>query len=252
WMRVQARLRNNTRNASNNAKVPYLLSGKLFCGACGAAFVANSTSNKGSIWRYYICGERNRKRSCDMPRVRKEEIEEEVIDMIANFFDIDVESAISDLELMFANMKEPDSVVIARKELVKIEKSIKGIVEAFKQGAVHQAMIDELNRLKEEEQRYKAQCNYKREIPTREELREFIMLGIDIKKKSKEEQKRIIDMVVDKIYIYKDKPPKVDWKVRLNSSQNKGKGKDIRSPSDPPRLHHRYAKFTTNIPRKSR
>ena len=77
WMRVQARLRNNTRNASNNAKVPYLLSGKLFCGACGAAFVANSTSNKGSIWRYYICGERNRKRSCDMPRVRKEEIEEE-------------------------------------------------------------------------------------------------------------------------------------------------------------------------------
>lgn len=217
WTVVQERLHNNKRNASNRAKSVYLLSGKLLCGECHTAFVAKSSRggrNK-TLQQYYICGERDRRKTCDTPRVSKNKIEQIILDEIASMFQIDAAQAAAALEKRFESMGEPNEVKVARKELVKVQKSIAGLVEAAKSGMFHPTMKEEMDRLSAEELRLKNLLNYKREIPSRAELTDFLESIANIKEKTEDEQKRIINSVIEKIVIYKEHPPEIFWRVRL-------------------------------------
>lgn len=217
WTVVQERLHNNKRNASNRAKSVYLLSGKLFCGECNTAFVAKSSRggrNK-MLQQYYICGERDRRKTCDMPRISKQKIETAVLDAIEPLFQIDIELAAAELEKRFATMDEPSEVIAARKELVKVQKAISGLIEATKHGMYHPTMKEEMDRLSVEEMRLQNLCNYKRVVPTHDELVLFLSSVANIKQKTEEEQKRIINSVIEKIVIYKEHPPEIFWRVRL-------------------------------------
>jgi site-specific DNA recombinase len=253
WDRVQERLHDNKRNASNRAKVTYLLSGKLICGECGVKFVARSTKHVDREYRYYICGSRDRKnKQCGMPRLIKQEIEQQVVDAIADFFDFDIESSIDELMKFFENVEEPQEVITARKELKRIEKSVGNIIEAIKIGGAHPSLIEEMNRLQAEQERYTKVCQYKREIPTRDELAEYLTAAQYIKERTPEEQKVIIDKFVDQIIVYPDYYD-LTLRIRLgNSTEARGKGATIRIPCESSHPHHPYAYLPVRIQRKSR
>ena len=77
---VQRRLSaNRHRPGAYKAEVPYLLSGKLFCGLCGAPMTGTAgTSHTGARHYYYICNNR-RAKTCKKKNVRLDLIEEAVL-----------------------------------------------------------------------------------------------------------------------------------------------------------------------------
>ena len=77
--KVQARLKQNKNFAGvNKAPVVYLLTGKAFCGHCGASIVAdNATSRDGTTHHYYVCKSK-RKNLCTKKRSNKNDLERAV------------------------------------------------------------------------------------------------------------------------------------------------------------------------------
>ena len=78
---VQKRLRiNKKRPAAQKAKVNYLLSGKVFCGICGASmFGVSGTSYTKKPHRYYACCNRYNKKTCVKKHERKDELEYSIV-----------------------------------------------------------------------------------------------------------------------------------------------------------------------------
>lgn len=80
--KVQERLKHNKR-FSSKAKEKYLLSGKVFCGNCGANMIGISgTSHNGKTHSYYTCLERNKRHNCNKSNENKQKLEEFVFDKI--------------------------------------------------------------------------------------------------------------------------------------------------------------------------
>ena len=79
---AQRMKRKTARHIEQNA-VDYLLTGKAFCGYCGAAMIGDSgTSKDGSRHHYYTCQGKKAKKGCRKKSVRKELLESVVLDNI--------------------------------------------------------------------------------------------------------------------------------------------------------------------------
>lgn len=77
---------NPTHNRRRNKNGEYLLTGKLFCGKCGAPMVGKSGTGKlGKLYFYYKCRTREDTRGCDKDNVRREEIEDYVAKVIMDY-----------------------------------------------------------------------------------------------------------------------------------------------------------------------
>lgn len=86
WDRVQKRMNDNKRNASNKAVHTYLLSGLIECESCGATFVGHTSRNaKGYENRRYICGNKYRTRTCDAKTINADEIEVFVVSNLKEY-----------------------------------------------------------------------------------------------------------------------------------------------------------------------
>lgn len=83
---VQKRMQVRQNKSGNfNAKANYLLSGKIFCGECAAPYTGNRRKASLTHPEYisYRCSKRNGKNSCSNKEIRKEYIEELVLQQIS-------------------------------------------------------------------------------------------------------------------------------------------------------------------------
>ena len=87
--KVQERLKLNKRFATI-PKEKFLLSGKVFCGHCGANMIGTSgTSHTGKTHAYYTCLERNKRHNCDKSNENKQKLEDlYLIKYIQKFFNL--------------------------------------------------------------------------------------------------------------------------------------------------------------------
>ena len=79
--RVQERLAKNKKApARHKAEDDYLLTTKLYCGKCGSFMVGESgTSHTMKVHRYYRCVNTKKKKLCDKKAVKKDWIEDLVV-----------------------------------------------------------------------------------------------------------------------------------------------------------------------------
>lgn len=84
--KVQKRAQKNKQTAARNkAEIPYLLSGKLFCGHCGSTMQGISGTGKtGKSWYYYSCRNR-RNHTCDKRHEKKDFIEWYVVEQTVEY-----------------------------------------------------------------------------------------------------------------------------------------------------------------------
>ena len=76
-------MRHKTARHIEQGAMDFLLTGKAFCGHCGAAMIGDSgTSKDGTRHYYYTCQSRKAKRGCHKKSVRKDHLENTVIDFI--------------------------------------------------------------------------------------------------------------------------------------------------------------------------
>ena len=79
--RVQKRMEKNKRApACGKADEEYLLTTKLYCGKCGALMFGESgVSHTGRMYTYYKCAAAKKKKTCDKKAVRKQWLEDLVV-----------------------------------------------------------------------------------------------------------------------------------------------------------------------------
>ena len=145
--------KNEEAPARGKAKVDYLLSGKLFCGHCGAPMNGESgTSKTGEVHHYYACYTRKRQGNCRKKSMRKSLVEkwvaedayalltQEVIEEIADI-------AVSQTEADIAQHTKLPELTAKRAEL---EQGIDNIATAIEKGVASERLMSRLTELEKE------------------------------------------------------------------------------------------------------
>ena len=148
WMEVQKRMENSKRNASNKAKVEYLLSGLIECEACGAAFVGHcSTKKDGHRNRYYVCGNKYRTKTCTAPSVNADNLEQVVLEGVKEYLkSTDYRSIAEEINRQISGASK--DLTAEKRELVEVEKQIANGTKAILRGIDYPELQDELSRLR--------------------------------------------------------------------------------------------------------
>lgn len=147
--RVQQKLQQNKHAAAKyKADDEYILTTKLYCGKCKAFMVGESGVNhQGKKYRYYKCIDSKRKRGCDKKAVKKDDIEDLVLNVvIATLSNEEYINSIID-SLMDLQESENTELKLLNKELSKVEKKIKNIISAIEQGIITDSTKERLQEL---------------------------------------------------------------------------------------------------------
>lgn len=200
----------NKQKRRNRSDDTFLLTGKLFCGECGAFMTGTSGTGKGgTVHQYYVCANQRNKGECTKKPVRKRETEELIAQAVRDhILQPDVISWIADgvLELQ-ASPEYNAELKLLQGQLDVTTKSIKNIMTAIEQGIITPTTKDRLTQLEEEQARTKANIallQSQHVTLTRDHIvawLESFRLG-DIK--SREYQARVIDTFLEAAYLYDD------------------------------------------------
>lgn len=199
---------------SNRAKIDYILTGKLFCGHCGAPMVGVSgTSRHGTTHSYYACSKSYKKHTCDKRNEKKEFIEkyvcEQTIKYISNpdkikfLADRLMEVYENDLSSQRVKFFEKEINSLNR-ELDKLTDEYIGAPKLIKERITEKVSIIEkqLEDVKNELQKAKIVQGMK---ITKESLIVWLQSFSDGNIDDEIFRKRIVDLFVNAVYLFDDK-----------------------------------------------
>lgn len=196
------------RYGKRSVNVVYLLRGKIFCGYCGQTVIADcSGGSSGKKKYYYKCrGRKDRLNDCKKKTVRKEELEQLVMDAVITrlndkgFMDKFVQDILSEQE---KRSRERSSLQALVREQKQIETALNNIMTAIEKGVVNgttQKRMKELEARQEELERLILIERSKQSITyTESQIREYY------EKTLKEEPQALINLLVKRIVLYDDK-----------------------------------------------
>lgn len=165
WDTVQEILQKNKRHGGQHkAKVPYLLSGRLFCGECGSAMVGRLSGDNGS-YSYYECSARKRQRVCKKRNLRRDDIESHVIKTTKNYvLHPEIISQIAELVAERANMhvQTNDTTKALKTAISDTDTKIENLMKAIMQGVVTPTTTGTLKELEDEKARLCAELEMER------------------------------------------------------------------------------------------
>ena len=209
--RVQERLAKNKKAPARFKAVEerYLLTTKLFCGKCGAYMVGESgTSHTGKFHQYYKCVTAKKKQGCKKKTVRKEWIEDIVVnETLAMLQDDNILLYIIDTA-MELQARENTSLPHLKQQLAETERSIKNMLDAIQQGIFNSSTkqrLDELEQTKSDLEVSILQEEMQKPLLTREQIAYFLHRFRDIDVTNQEQRQKLIDIFVNAIYLYDDK-----------------------------------------------
>jgi len=234
WERVQKRMEANKRaSGSYSAKSVYILSGRIFCGKCGAAMTgkrAKMGRNK-TEYSYYECSTRKSKRTCDMKPINKDYVEQKVIEALYNnLFSDEIIDAATDMIYNYAALKNteiPDIIKKYEKQLHDVELEISNIVNAVTKGMFHESMIRKMDELETSKGLLKikleeAKLQQQTHSLAREQIHAFLARYRGIKEMPQEQQKSAVQLFVDRVTVNEDK---LDIQILTTFQVGDGSGK---------------------------
>ena len=208
--RVQeVRAKNKRAAARHKAEDDYLLTTKLFCGKCGSFMCGESgTARNGSVHRYYKCNGAKYKHSCDKKTVKKEWIENIVLDKTKELLmDENVIEDIANIVLKEAGKENP-ALTVLKQQLSETETIIGNLLKAIEQGIItpttKQRMI-ELEQTKNELELKIIKEEMKRPTIIKEGLMFWLRRFQKMEVVKKEHKQRLINSFVNSVYLYDDK-----------------------------------------------
>lgn len=170
----------------------------------------------GNDYYFYCCGKRQRTRQCDNKRLSASVIEEQIlehIDTALKFSEDDVGIVLGLIKKQMENA--PDKLKPIRAERNKVQAEIRNIIQAIKGGANHPMLQEELNRLTDRDAELSKQLGtaVEQRLPSREEIAIFLHSVENIKQMSREQQKELLQRLIDKIVVYDDDTLTVTYRV---------------------------------------
>lgn len=208
--RVQARMEKNKRApAMSKADEGFLLTTKLFCGKCGRLMVGESgTSHTGKKHYYYKCGSAKRKTGCTKKAVKKDWIENLVIEhTMRMIFDDTTLEAIAGM-VLDVQARENTSLPALKEQLAQTEQGIQNMLNAMQQGIFTPSTKQRLEELEESKERLTVsilQEELQKPRLTKEQVLFFLHRFRTIDTTKQEQRQRLIDSFVNAVYVYDDK-----------------------------------------------
>ena len=207
---VQQKIKKNSRApARHKAEDDYLLTTKLYCGKCGSFMVGESgTSHTMKVHRYYRCVNTKKKKLCDKKAVKKDWIEDLVVNytMKAIMNDEVMERLID--TLMELQKKESTDLPLLKKQLAETEKGINNMLNAIQAGIFTPSTKQRLDELEETKSQLEVsilQEEMHKPLLTREQIAFFIYRFRKFDVTKREQRQRLIDSFVNAVYLYEDK-----------------------------------------------
>lgn len=210
--KVQATFRHNyTARAKAKAIEDYLLTTKVFCGHCGEPMVGESgTSKTGKVHHYYKCVNRKRKHNCEKKVEKKEWLERTVVEFTVQqvLTDENIEKiSTRAMELIEKELQDTSILIGLQERLKETNKRIKNLMSAIEQGIITSTTKERLEELEEERRDLEGQIA-REEMKKPLLMKERIMYWLESFKrgdiKDVEYQRRIIDTLVNSVYVYDD------------------------------------------------
>lgn len=210
--KVQSLFKHNyAARARNKSQEDYLLSTKLFCGHCGSAMVGESgTSKSGKLHYYYKCVKRKREHKCEKKVEKKEWLEQLVVkytvETVLTDENIDL-IATKAMELIEKELQDTSVLISLQGMLKETNKKIKNIMSAIEQGIFTPTTKDRLEELEQERRTIEGQIareEMKKPLLSKERIIYWLTSFKSGDIRDIEYQRRIIDTLVNSVFVYDD------------------------------------------------
>lgn len=213
FRKVQEMLKVNKRQPSHRwTYSEYILTGKLFCGKCGASMVGRSGTGKAKTkYCYYQCFDQMHKKGCDKKAVRKEYIEDLVLERIhtvldnQEIFDMIINKTWEFYLKEDADNSEEEAL---QNQLSAVEKGLQRLIKSVEDGMPYDLVKGRVEELEDQRTTIKKALEdheIARAIKlTRDHIQFFLEKMRDADRTDPEAQKRLIDTFVRKIFVYDD------------------------------------------------
>ena len=207
---VQEKLAKNKKApARRKAEEEYLLTTKLFCGHCGALMFGESgTSRTGDVHRYYKCAAAKKRKSCNKKTVRKQWLEDLVVNDTIKLIQDDavIDSLVA--AVMELQNRESTSLPLYEKQLLETETGIQNMLNAIQAGILTSSTKERLEALEAQKKDLESKiAEEKLAKPVMKE--EFVRFWLHRFRKldlsQKEQRQTLVDTFINAIYLYDDK-----------------------------------------------
>ena len=223
--------------AKGKAKVQYLLSGKLFCGHCGASMNGESGANHaGDVYHYYACAKRKKNHTCDKKPLRKDFIERIVVEDVMKFLTPEWIDKLADMAIKQNREDLENDAVIpaAQAEIKDLDRRIKNLFKLVEQGAESGSLAERLTELEKQkkaaEQRL-ADAESEYLVLEKEHIVFWLSRFCNGDIEDEEFRRQIIDLLVNSVTVWDE--PDGTFKITIGYNLTDGNTPTFRvNPSD--------------------
>ena len=149
------------RHVEQNA-VDYLLTGKAFCGHCGAAMIGDSgTSKTGARHFYYTCQSRKARKGCTKKSLQKDYLEGAVVDYVLDYVlsDSQIEKTADAVMALQAEELKSSPLSAMEAERAEVLRQIENINSAIAAGVWSSSTVQKLKELEANAENLRISCD---------------------------------------------------------------------------------------------
>lgn len=213
WDRVYAKKQMRKRKPGRmKAKMVYLLTGKVYCGNCGALYAGNSYTNPKSsdktVLTYYKC-----QGKCGNTSVRKDDLENIVIQQLINecFSEEGFKEIVSRVQELYQQEKKQseNDIEPIKRELAELEAKLKNWIEALGSGI--KSVIENIKEAEQRKETLEYELQRAEIMKQTQVLDESLIISILESKKNsllsgdEDEKKQVLQEYVDRVVIQPSK-----------------------------------------------
>ena len=207
---VQDKIAKNRRApARHKAEDDYLLTTKLFCGMCGAMMFGEcGTSRNKNVHHYYKCANAKRTKTCKKKTVRKEWLEDLVVnETMKMIHDDDCIQSIVDA-VMILQEQENTVLPLLEKQMKDIENGIENLLNAIQAGVLTSSTKGRLEKLEAQQKELEIRIAEEK-LAKPKVSAEFVKFWLTNFRKLdpnvKSHRETLINTFVNAVYLYDEK-----------------------------------------------
>lgn len=212
----------------HKAKELFLLQGKVFCGKCDAVLTSDTGTGKhGEVHRYYKCYARKYEHTCDKKTEVKDELEKTVVRLTVQHVltDENIESIATKVhELMAEDRRRNEALAVLEHQIADNKKALNNMTKAIEMGVITTTTINRLKELEDRQNDLAAEYERKKAclppVLTKEQVVFWLESFRNGDIESEKYRAKIINTLVNKVYVYDNDDGGRTLKLLFNMSTN--------------------------------